>query len=76
MIKMSKLLVLVQNSSIINKIKEVEKATFLFPLEGYSVGYPVTYKLSDIMDGDLDSLVLPVIEEHQANMLAELANEN
>ena len=34
------------------------------------------YKLSDIMDGDLDSLVLPVIEEHQANMLAELANEN
>ena len=34
------------------------------------------YKLSDVMDGDLDSLVMPVIEEHQANMLAELANEN
>ncbi len=34
------------------------------------------YKLSDVMDGDLDSLVMPVIEEHQANQLAELANEN
>ncbi len=44
MIKMNKNLILVQNKSIISKIKEVDKATFLFPLEGYSVGYPVTFK--------------------------------
>lgn len=33
------------------------------------------YRLTEIMNGDLDALVMPVIEEHQANMLAELARE-
>ena len=33
------------------------------------------YRLPEIMNGDLDALVMPVIEEHQANMLAELARE-
>lgn len=31
------------------------------------------YRLDEIMNGDLDALVLPVIEEHQAAQLAELA---
>lgn len=34
------------------------------------------YRLTEIMNGDLDSLVMPVIEEHQADLLAQLANEN
>ena len=34
------------------------------------------YRLTEIMNGDLDSLVVPVIEEHQADMLAQLASEN
>ena len=34
------------------------------------------YRLTEIMNGDLDALVMPVIEEHQANMLAELARES
>ena len=69
---MSKLLVLVQNSSIINKIKEVEKATFLFPLEGYSVGYPVTYKLSDIKEFGCYILVNRVLDEKSIESLKEL----
>ena len=31
------------------------------------------YRLDEIMNGDLDALVMPVIEEHQAAELAELA---
>ena len=34
------------------------------------------YRLDEIMNGDLDSLVMPVIEEHQAAQLAELAKAN
>lgn len=34
------------------------------------------YRLNEIMNGDLDALLIPVIEEHQANQLAELATEN
>lgn len=60
---MNKFLVLVQNKSLINKVKEVEKATFLFPLEGYSVGYPVTYKLNDIDEFGAYILVNRVLDE-------------
>lgn len=72
---MSKLLVLVQNSSIINKVKEVEKATFLFPLEGYSVGCPVTYKLSDIEEFGCYILVNRVLDEKSIESLKELFND-
>lgn len=34
------------------------------------------YRLNEIMNGDLDALLSPVIEEHQANELARLATEN
>ncbi len=34
------------------------------------------YRLDEIMNGDLDALVMPVIEEHQAAQLAELASSN
>ncbi len=34
------------------------------------------YRLSEIMNGDLDALLIPVIEEYQANELAKLASEN
>ena len=69
---MSKLLVLVQNKSIINKVKEVEKATFLFPLEGYSVGYPITYKLHDIEEFGAYILVNRVLDEESIESLKEL----
>ena len=69
---MSKLLVLVQNSSIINKIKEVEKATFLFPLEGYSVGYPVTFKLNEIEEFGAYILVNRLLDEKSIESLKEL----
>ena len=72
---MSKLLVLVQNSSIINKVKEVEKATFLFPLEGYSVGYPVTYRLNEINEFGAYILVNRVLDEKSIESLKELFND-
>ncbi|WP_260259063.1 peptide chain release factor 1 [Vibrio intestinalis] len=34
------------------------------------------YRLNEVMEGDLDSLVDPVIQEHQADQLAALAENN
>jgi len=34
------------------------------------------YKLSEVMDGDLEQVVEPLINEYQADQLASLANEN
>ena len=34
------------------------------------------YRLSDVMEGDLQSLVDPVLQEHQADQLAALAEQN
>ncbi|MDC0611100.1 peptide chain release factor 1 [Vibrio sp.] len=34
------------------------------------------YRLSEIMEGDLDALIEPVIQEHQADLLAALAEQN
>jgi len=34
------------------------------------------YRLSEVMEGDLDSLIEPVIQEHQADQLAALAEVN
>jgi len=31
------------------------------------------YKLDEIMEGDLDSVIQPLIQEYQADQLAELA---
>lgn len=72
---MNKLLVLVQNKSIINKVKEVEKATFLFPLEGYTVGYPVTFKLDEIDEFGCYILVNRVLDEKSIESLKELFKE-
>ena len=72
---MNKLLVLVQNKSIINKVKEVEKATFLFPLEGYTVGYPVTFKLNEIDEFGCYILVNRVLDEKSIESLKDLFKE-
>ncbi|SHE93039.1 peptide chain release factor 1 [Vibrio gazogenes] len=34
------------------------------------------YRLSDVMDGELDSLIGPVMQEHQADLLAALAEQS
>jgi peptide chain release factor 1 len=34
------------------------------------------YKLDEIITGDLDTLVQPLINEHQASQLAALSGEN
>lgn len=68
---MSKLLVLVQDKSIINKVKEVEKATFLFPLEGYSVGFPKTYNLNEIDEFASYILVNRILDEKSITSLKE-----
>ncbi|WP_163934267.1 peptide chain release factor 1 [Paraferrimonas sp. SM1919] len=33
------------------------------------------YRLNEVMEGDLDSLVEPILQEHQADLLAALADE-
>ena len=72
---MNKDLILVQNKSLINKVKEVEKATFLFPLEGYSVGYPITFKLEEIEEFGAYILVNRVLDEKSIESLKELFND-
>lgn len=69
---MNKLLILVQNKSLINKVKEVEKATFLFPLEGFTVGYPVTFKLDEIDEFGCYILVNRLLDEDSIESLKEL----
>ncbi|SJN54968.1 peptide chain release factor 1 [Vibrio ruber] len=34
------------------------------------------YRLSEVMDGELDSLIGPIIQEHQADLLAALAEQS
>jgi peptide chain release factor 1 len=34
------------------------------------------YRLSEVMEGDLDGLIEPIIQEHQADQLAALAEQN
>ncbi len=34
------------------------------------------YKLNEIMEGELDSVIAPLIQEHQADMLAAISDEN
>ena len=34
------------------------------------------YKLDELMEGDLDSVIQPLIQEHQAEMLANMGVEN
>lgn len=66
---MSKPLIIVQNNSIIKKVKEVTKATFLFPVEGFCVGYPTTYKIEDITEFGAYILVNRVLDEKSINEL-------
>lgn len=69
---MNKLLILVQNLELIKKVKEVEKATFLFPLEGYSVGFPKTFKLDEINEFGAYILVNRILDEKSVESLKEL----
>lgn len=46
--KLNNLLVTVNNLEIINDLKKVGVSTFLFPLKGYTVGFPNTYEIKDI----------------------------
>lgn len=69
---MNKDLILVQNKGLIKKIKEVDKATFLFPLEGFSVGYPITFKLDEIDEFASYILVNRVLDEEGISNLKEL----
>ena len=72
MIKMNKLLILVQNKSLIKKVKEVDKATFLFPLEGYSVGYPQTFKIDEIDEYGAYILINRLLDESSITSLKKI----
>ena len=74
MIKMNKLLILVQNKSLIKKVKEVDKATFLFPLEGYSVGYPQTFKMDEIDEYGAYVLVNRLLDESSITSFKEIVS--
>lgn len=71
---MNKLLILVQNKSLIKKVKEVDKATFLFPLEGYSVGYPQTFKMDEIDEYGAYVLVNRLLDESSITSFKEIVS--
>ncbi|MGL5409913.1 MAG: peptide chain release factor 1, partial [Shewanella sp.] len=33
------------------------------------------YRLNEVMEGDLDAILAPLMQEHQADLLAALADE-
>ena len=46
--KRNNTLLLVNNLEIVDSLKDREDISFVFPLEGYVVGFPNTFKLNDI----------------------------
>ena len=48
--KANNILLLIPNYEIVKDLKDESNITFLFPLDGFCVGYPKTFKLDEIKD--------------------------
>ena len=44
----NKYLVLVQNKQVVSKLSQESQVTFLFPIKGFTVGFPLSFSLDDI----------------------------
>ena len=49
-------LVVVSTDTILSKLKQESNITFLFPIKGFSVGYPQTFKIEDIHEEIYDEI--------------------
>lgn len=48
--KKNKIILLVQSEDLIQKLKEESNITFLFPIKGFSVGFPKTFDIEEIKE--------------------------
>lgn len=56
-------LVVVSTDTILSKLKQESNITFLFPIKGFSVGYPQTFKIEDIHEEHAFILVNRMLDQ-------------
>ena len=71
--KRNNTLLLVNNLEIVDSLKDRENISFVFPLEGYVVGFPDTFKLNDIPLGGF-LLVNRIMDNKTLEDFKELLN--
>lgn len=73
--KLNNFLVTVNNLDIIKELKKVGIATFLFPLKGYTVGFPNTFSLSDIKEENSYLFINRILPSEEIDNLKLLLND-
>ena len=73
--KINNFLVTVNNLDIINDLKKVGITTFLFPLKGYTVGFPNTFEISDIKIDNAYIFINRILPSDEIDNLKKLLNE-
>lgn len=73
--KINNFLVTVNNLEIINDLKKVGITTFLFPLKGYTVGFPNTFEISDITVDNAYIFINRILTSDEIDSLKELLKE-
>lgn len=72
--KTNKYLVTVNNLEIINDLKKVGITTFLFPLKGYSVGFPATFEISEIKEDKAYLFINRILPSNDMDALKLILN--
>lgn len=70
--KLNKFLVTVNNLDIINDLKKVGVTTFLFPLRNYSVGFPNTFSLDEILEENAYVFINRILSSTEIDELKKL----
>ena len=72
--KTNKYLVTVNNLEIINDLKKVGITTFLFPLKGYTVGFPSTFEISEIKEDNAYLFINRILPSNDIDALKLILN--
>ncbi len=70
--KANNFLVTVNNLEIINDLKKVGVSTFLFPLKGYTVGFPNTFEISEIKEDNAYIFINRILPSDEIDDLKEI----
>lgn len=72
--KLSNLLVTVNNLDIIDDLKKVGVTTFLFPLKDYTVGFPNTFCITEIKEDNAYIFLNRILPSDDIDSLKEILN--
>lgn len=70
--KLNNFLVIVNNLELIEKLKKVGVSTFLFPLRGFTVGFPNTYEIKDIKEDNAYIFINRILPNVDIDLLKEM----